>query len=335
MSLRIGIIGLGVMGADHATIINSKTSNSSITAIYDNNISRTEKISKIFKNVDIKKDPIDLINSKNVDAVLIASPDKTHAMYTLECIKKRKFVLCEKPLSPNLNQCKKIIEAETKIGKKLVQVGFMRRFDPAYNEMKKNYNNKKFGKALLFHCIHRCLTPPGFFESTMSITNALVHEFDISRWLLNTEIKSIQIIKSNVKKNISYIDPIMAILKCDNGIIVDVEINQNSNYGYDVKAELLCENGSIVMSPPRNNELLISSNQSFSYPKDWRPRFADAYREQNQSWINSIIHKEDIKGACAWDGMIATHIANIGIKSLKNEKTIIIKLPIKPKLYRK
>ena len=335
MNLRVGIIGLGIMGADHAKIIYSKNMNVSITAIYDKNINQSKKIAKIIKDVEIKNSPYDVISSKNVDAILIASPDYTHAEFTLACIKQKKPILCEKPLSPNLKDCEKIIEAETKLGKRLVQVGFMRRFDPAYKEMKKNYNSKKFGKALLLHCIHRCLSPPIFWKSTMAITNSLVHEFDISRWLLETEITELQIIKSNVRKDISFIDPIMAIIKCRNGVIIDVECNQNSNYGYDVRAELLCEKGSIIMNPHRNNELLQSTKHIFNYPKDWRPRFADAYRDQNQSWINSIINDSNFTGASSWDGMMATKNAEAGIKSLRSGKSILISSIKTPQLYKK
>jgi len=335
MNLRVGIIGLGVMGADHAKILYLKNANASITAIYDKDLKHANKISKIIGDAEVKKTPYEVIKSKNVDAILIASPDYTHAEFTLASIEQRKPVLCEKPLSPKLKECKKIIDAEIKLGKSLVQVGFMRRFDPAYNEMKNNLNSKKFGKPLLLHCIHRCQSPPIFFNSEMSITNALVHEFDISRWLLNSEIRELQIIKSNVRKDLSFVDPLLAIIKCTNDVIIDVEINQNANYGYDVRAELLCEKGSILMSPPRNNELMKSSKHTFDYPKDWRPRFADAYRDQNQSWINSILNNDNIQGASAWDGMMATKIAEVGIKSFNNNKSIPIPLLQTPKLYKK
>ena len=88
------------------------------------------------------------------------------------------------------------------------------------------------------------------------------------------------------------------------------------------------------MSPHRNNELLKSSKHTFSYPKDWRPRFADAYRDQNQSWINSVINDSNFTGASAWDGMKATKIAEAGIKSLKSGKSMLINLIKTPKLYK-
>src|SRR5438045_7525324 len=99
--------------------------------------------------------------------------------------------MCEKPLAANAV----VIEAEQACGQRLVQVGFMRRFDPAYLDMKQRFSTGEFGQALLLHCVHRNLTVPAFFHSLMAITTAAVHEIDISRWLLGTEIVRIQTLK--------------------------------------------------------------------------------------------------------------------------------------------
>ena len=303
MTVNVGIIGLGIMGADHANIIQSKVSNAKVTSIYDKNINQAQRIIETLDNPEIHNSGLELINSNKVDAVMVVSPDDSHVEFVLESIKLNKPVLCEKPLSHSVKECNDVIEAEQKIGKRLVQVGFMRRFCPTYQEMKKNYNNLDVGKALLLHCVHRMVSAPSYFESVMSIRSALVHEFDIIRWLLETEIVEIQIIKSSIRKDLDFVDPIMAIIKCANGAIVDVEVNANAKYGYDVRAELVCEKGTILMSPSRKNELLINNEHSFSYGKDWRPRFADAYRNQNQAWINSILNNTSSEGSSAWDGI--------------------------------
>ena len=333
MTLKVGIIGLGVMGADHANIIYSKTANATISAVYDNKTEHAKKISKLIGNPQVKDTADELINSPDVDAVMIISPDETHAEFTLKCIEQNKPVLCEKPLSHSVTECIKIIEAEQKKEKRLVQVGYMRRFDPSYVEMKKNLNTQNLGKALLLHCVHREIKVPDFFQSLMSITNALVHEFDITRWLLETEIVEIEVIKSLIRKQLDYVDPLLVIIKCSNGEIVNIERNGNS-YGYDVRAELVCEKGTIKMSPPKKNELLSAEKNIFSYAKDWRPRFADAYRNQNQAWINSIANNTMLEGSSAWDGMIAAKIAEAGVKSFEQEKSINIELQEIPDFYK-
>ena len=80
--------------------------------------------------------------------------------------------------------------------------------------------------------------------------------------------------------------------------------------------------------------LLINNEHSFYYGKDWRSRFEDAYRNQNQAWINSIINNSVSEGSSAWDGMISTMLAESGIKSFEQEKSIKIELKDKPEFYR-
>ena len=110
MTLKIGIVGLGVMGADHAKIIYTQITNATISAVYDSNIEHANKIAKLIGNPQVKNTADELINSPDIDAVMIVSPDETHAEFTLKCIEQNKPVLCEKPLSHSVTECIKIIE---------------------------------------------------------------------------------------------------------------------------------------------------------------------------------------------------------------------------------
>ena len=90
---------------------------------------------------------MDLITSDQVDAVLMASIGETHAAFMLACIAAGKPVLCEKPLAPTMPECVQILEAEVAFGKRLVMVGFMRRFDPGYREVKAARLDGRLGVA--------------------------------------------------------------------------------------------------------------------------------------------------------------------------------------------
>ena len=115
MSERIGFIGLGIMGDDHANIIQSKVSNAKVTSVYDKNINQAQRIIETLDNPEIHNSGLELINSNKVDAVMVVSPDDTHVEFVLECIKLHKPVLCEKPLSHSVKECNDVIEAEQKI----------------------------------------------------------------------------------------------------------------------------------------------------------------------------------------------------------------------------
>ena len=75
----------------------------------------------------------------------------------LEAIKHGKYVFCEKPLAMDAAGCRRIVDAEVAYGKKLVQVGFMRRYDRGYIELKEAIESKQYGEALMMHCAHRNL----------------------------------------------------------------------------------------------------------------------------------------------------------------------------------
>ena len=130
MTIRVGLIGAGIMGADHARILAEELPGVSLHTICDADVARARKVADGAGAVNVVSDPMAVIADKNGDAVLIASPDQTHAPLSKACVEAGKPVLCEKPLSQVSAECLDVLEAETKRGKRLVQIGFMRRFDP-------------------------------------------------------------------------------------------------------------------------------------------------------------------------------------------------------------
>ena len=136
MTLRIGLIGAGIMGADHARIFADEIPGVSLQYICDADATRARSIADATGAKNVATEPAAVIADPSVDAVLIASPDQTHAPLSKLCIAAGKPVLCEKPLSQDSRECLEVIAAEVKAGRQLVQIGFMRRFDPSYVEMK-------------------------------------------------------------------------------------------------------------------------------------------------------------------------------------------------------
>jgi myo-inositol 2-dehydrogenase / D-chiro-inositol 1-dehydrogenase len=273
-----------------------------------------------------------VINSGDVDAVLIASPDQTHAPLTLAALAARKPVLCEKPLSQSSVECPDVIAAEVKAGRRLVQIGFMRRFDPAYVEMKAALQSGVIGPALMMHNFHRNVSAPAWFTGQMAITNSAPHEFDIARFVLETEYASISVFRPDFRDAGKTGAPVFMVLKTVAGQLVNVEINNNAAYGYDVRGELVGEKGSVFLHSPISSELHVNLQCVTAYAEDWRPRFAEAYRLQNMAWLNSISTGVPV-GASAWDGYAATLIAEAGVKSLEISAPVQVSLAPKPSLY--
>jgi myo-inositol 2-dehydrogenase / D-chiro-inositol 1-dehydrogenase len=332
MTVRVGLIGAGIMGADHARIIATQIPGARLQSVCDADPARARAVAEETGASVGPGGPAAVIRSASVDAVLIASPDSTHADLTLEAIAARKPVLCEKPLAPASPDCLRVIGAEVKAGKRLVQVGFMRRFDPAYVEMKAALVRGMIGRPLMFHCFHRNVAAPSFFDSKMAITNSAPHEFDIARWMLDAEFEHIDVFRPQTDDPARPGAPVFMVLRTSAGQLVNIEVNVNAAYGYDVRGELVGEKGSVSLRAPVNSEVSLNLASTTVYPQDWRPRFAEAYRRQNQAWINSIAAGRPA-GASAWDGYMATLVAEAGVSALASGSSTTVKPVAMPQPY--
>ncbi|MFM8746396.1 MAG: Gfo/Idh/MocA family oxidoreductase [Aestuariivirga sp.] len=332
MSIGVGIIGAGIMGADHARIIAGQVAGAHLVAVCDADMGRAEAAARESGARRVIADPMALIADPEIGAVLIASPDATHADYAIACIKAAKPVLCEKPLAPTAAEGLRVIEAELTAGRRFVQLGFMRRFDPGYTETRALIDSRRFGAALAVHCVHRNLSAPPHFNEAAAIVNSCVHEVDISRFLLSAELVSVQVFRARRSSLAHFHDPLLAVFETSDGQLVDVELFLNAQYGYEVRGEVVCETGTIAFGPALSTEIRHAGVTATGIAADWRPRFAAAYRIQNQAWIDSIRSGKPA-GASAWDGFIATTVTDAGVKSLGSGASERITREKKPSLY--
>ncbi len=330
MTIRIGLIGAGIMGADHARIFAEEVPGISLQVICDADQKRARAVADATGAKNVASDPFAVINDPQVDAIVIAAPDQFHAPLTLHCIAAGKPVLCEKPLSQDTKECLAVLDAEEKRGKRLVQIGFMRRFDPSYTEIKSLLTRGDLGKALMFHCFHRNVSPAYDFRAEMAICNSAPHEFDVARWMLDSDFKSISVHRPPAGGATA---PVFMVLEAQAGQLVNIEVNISATYGYDVRGELVGEKGTAFLRAPQNADINLDLKQINTYPADWRPRFVDAYRQQNRAWIKTINIGKGNLGASAWDGYCSTAVADAGVEALHSGKPALVKQIAKPKFY--
>jgi myo-inositol 2-dehydrogenase/D-chiro-inositol 1-dehydrogenase len=335
VTIRVAVIGAGVMGADHARIISSEIPDAELRCICDADESRARSVADATGARSVSKDPLATIEDKAVDAILIASPDQTHAELTLACLRVRKPVLCEKPLSQDTAECLRVLQAEDALGKRLVQVGYMRRFDPAYVEMKDRSANtrSRIGAPIMLHNFHRNVSVPAWFTGQMAITNSAPHEFDIARFVLGTEYSAVSAFQPSPSVRAGAVGPVFMVLRTRKGQLVNIEVNNNAGYGYDVRCELVCEHGSISLRSPGHTETNLDLGATTGYAHDWRPRFADAYRLQDHAWLRSI-ESGAPAGASAWDGYVASLTAERAVEALRTGREVEIRYAEPPALYR-
>ncbi|PDT44504.1 myo-inositol 2-dehydrogenase [Sinorhizobium fredii] len=324
MSVAIGVIGTGVMGSEHARILREETSGAHLAAVCDADEGRARTAgagSKVFT------DPLALINSNDVDAVVIAAPDAMHGGLVLACIEQGKPVLCEKPLALTAAEALQVVEAEVAKGRRLVQVGYMRRFDAPYVEMKRLREDGAIGKPVILHNVHRNPVAPAWFRGPMSLTNAFVHEIDLSRWLLGSEMMSARVDSGPVG------DPLMITMQTDQDEIVSTEVFMNCGYGYHVHSQLVGRHGTIETALPTATVRDVSGQRSSAYPDNWIPRFRNAYAIQMGAWVKSVRSGEPNNGASAWDGYVTTSLAEQIVAALDTGATAHLAVGSRPALY--
>ncbi|MEM9441277.1 MAG: Gfo/Idh/MocA family oxidoreductase [Pseudomonadota bacterium] len=334
MSVRIAVIGAGIMGADHARIIADDVPGSVLQVVCDLSAERAREIAEMTGAVDVATDPNEVIHRADVDAVLIASPDDTHAPLTLRALDLGKPVLCEKPLAPGSDACWDVINKEIQIGRQLVHLGFMRRFDPSYAAMKQAVDDGVLGVPIMMHNMHRNVSAPPSFTGAMAITNSAPHEFDIARFVLGTDYVAVSAFQPKAVDSARAGAPVLIILETTDGQLVNIEINNNAVYGYDVRGELVGEKGAVSLNAASPTRLDLDQQSVTAYAADWRPRFAEAYRLQDKAWIRSIeTDKPSAIAANAWDGYCSSRVAEAGVRALLEGQKVMIDMAVKPSLY--
>jgi len=334
MAIRVGVVGAGVMGADHARVLSSAVAGAELEAVSDADPTRAKAVVDRHPGARALASSEDLIRDERVDAVLVASPDATHGPLVLACLAAGKPVLCEKPLAPSAEECLAIVAREAALGRRLVTVGYMRRFDPGYVELWQRLRAGELGRAYLLHFLHRNAVAPPYVTAATLITNAAVHELDIARYLTGREIRSIHAVSRRTADLPATSAPQLLILEMDDGTLVEAEITMNAQYGYDVRAEAVCERGTISLVAPHDVAVLQAGQGGFPLAADFRPRFARAYHDELQAWIDSLRTGVPV-GASSWDGYVATAAALAGVRSLETGGPVEVTLADRPALYRR
>jgi myo-inositol 2-dehydrogenase / D-chiro-inositol 1-dehydrogenase len=330
--LRIGVIGVGMMGGDHAERVVNRTAGARLVAVSDPDTARADQLAASFDGVRSVGDPLALVADPEIDAIIIASPGSVHEEQVLACLQHDKYALCEKPLTMDSESSLRLVEAEAKAGRQLIQVGFMRRFDPEYAQLKVMLDSGQFGRTLLLHNTHRNKTVPPSFRSEMIVRDSLVHEVDVARFLFGEEIVEITVLAgppTGVAAD-GVRDPQLALFRMAGGGLVTSEVFVNCQVGYEVRCEAVAERGTITAG--RSSTGLYTTLAADTagqwggpVPPDFRVRFARAYDLEVQAWVDAS-RRGDVVGPTSWDGYAATAVCTAGMESLSTGQPVRVEL---------
>lgn len=319
--LRVGIIGMGALGRRHAENIASLYPQAELLAIADPQPAARAAASSF--EAATYDTGLGLLDQARVQAVIIASSPETHVELVKAAADRGVDILCEKPLGMTAREASEAVEAaaRAKVG---LQVGFMRRYDPAYRKAYDAIQNGDIGIPVLLTAISRDRTPPDrTYFTSYGAGNPLIesagHDFDLARWLLGSEAIKAWATGATLSccelSDVQPFDTALATLWLQSGAMASIQVYKNAGYGYDIRTEIVGTEGTIFVGPsPSGSGSILTRKLSRDLPQHWLERFADAYRSEVEDFVDRVLDGRPPPVA-GGDGLRAVEISEAADRS--------------------
>lgn len=334
--LRIGIVGAGLMGSDHVDRITNRTSGAVVSAIIEPDSARANAAAAMTPHAATFTRIEDAIEADALDAVLIATPGRFHSPVLRPALEARLPILCEKPLTPDSETSAHILELEQRLDRPHIQVGFMRRFDREYSQLRTLVQGRDAGELLMLHCAHRNPSAPANgYTQEMLVNDSVVHEFDVVPWIADSPIVSVEVRygRRNSLTAEHLREPIVVILELESGLLADVEMNVSAQFGYQVTTEAVFERGIARIGQPSGMQVWTEGTAHIREHEAFATRFGDAFDSQVQRWVNAVRAGSLVDGPNAWDGYRVALACEAGVKALTDGGVVEVPQTTKPAFY--
>lgn len=297
-SLNVGVIGLGRMGQLYTRLLATRVAGVTLYAIAEIDTSARQRTAAEFNIPHACSEAEELLALPELDAVVIATPTSTHAELVKAAARAGKAIFCEKPLALTIAETRTVLDAVEQARVPL-QVGFMRRFDTAYQEAKALIAAGRIGQPVTFKAVGRDPFCPRreFSDPAKSgglIMDMGIHDFDLARWLMGSEVERVTaegtILVCKELAEVGDIDNAVVNLRFHNGALGNVEVSRNAFYGYDIRTEILGSEGALQIGRHQHTPLLLLTRAGAQH--DVTPylmeRFGEAYHAQLQHFAQCL-----------------------------------------------
>jgi myo-inositol 2-dehydrogenase/D-chiro-inositol 1-dehydrogenase len=304
--LRVGVIGGGGMGREH--VVNLAARPDAEVVVVADVVAENAAAAAALADAEASVDPFAVARRSDVHAVVIASPDETHAGLAIAAIQSGHHVFCEKPVANTVEDARRVLEAEAVAGGSLVQVGFMRQYDPAHRQV----FDALAGVGRLQHvrCVHRNTNDQWSRPLEVVLTQSLIHDVHTVRWLSGSEFRSVM---THVVSRRRPVDHLTVVGTLTDGTTATLEFVEAA-YGYDVEIEVTAEDGMVICAQPGNPVVRQQQSAHRFVGDDWFGRFSEAYRLEMDDWVGGVFAGE-VRGPSTSDGLAAQSVVAAAIRS--------------------
>jgi inositol 2-dehydrogenase len=333
MTLQIGLIGAGRMGEVFAHQIGFKIPEADLFAVVDKDAETAQDVAQRYGAQFLYTEITEMLSQDEVDAVVIATPTNTHPEVIHAAAAAGKHIFCEKPLALSLAACDEAVVAIESAGVKF-QLGFMRRYDPAYRVAKAQIDAGVIGQPVMFKSIGRDpkRTSLEFARRENSgglIADMAAHDFDLARWLMGSEVVRVQsegacLVYPELKE-VNDIDNAVINLKFTNGAVGNVDVSRNAVYGYDIRTEVLGSQGSLQIGRLQQTAMLVMTSAGVTHDTVpyFMERFGEAYEAEIRDFVTCILEDSE-PAVTAADGRAAAAIGVAATRSLDESRPVLI-----------
>jgi inositol 2-dehydrogenase len=333
--IGIGVLGVGEMGKRHAENLRRLTPGAELVAVADAAAARARQVAEELEIAKSFGSLEAMLEDKEIHAVLIAAPDKFHAQSIIHASKAGKDILCEKPIALTMNDAYAALDAVAKAGVRL-QIGFMRRYDPAYAAAMKRIEAGEIGTPLIFKSVGRDKDEPPMaaYQSGvngMIFYNSTIHDFDLARWLMHDEVAEVHAYTTvAIRPEVAQYGDVVASsvnLKYHQGGIGNIESYVQAVYAYDVRTEIIGSKGAVfVGSIEKTPAVFLGANGSSQMLADhFLSHFADAYLAEVQDFIDALLRDKPVR-VTGEDGLKALATAVAAENSHKQNEPVKVTL---------
>ncbi|MFR6297786.1 MAG: inositol 2-dehydrogenase [Acutalibacteraceae bacterium] len=303
--LNIGIIGAGRIGKVHLESISYHVKNATVTAMADPFMNEeTEKLIRSYGVSKVTKDYKDILNDKDIDAVLVCSSTDTHAAISIEAINAGKHVFCEKPVDHSIEKIQAVADALKEHPDIKFQVGFNRRFDHNFAAIRKAYDDGKIGEAHILKITSRDPEPPNPAYIKVSggiFLDMTIHDFDMACFLTDSDVEELYV-NSAVLVDPAIgeqgdVDTAIITMKMTNGALAVIDNSRKAAYGYDQRAELFGSKGMVATSNDTVSSAVISNADGVTGEKPlffFLERYMGSFSEEMRQFTEAVINDTEV-----------------------------------------
>ena len=298
--LNVGLIGVGRMGRVYARDLSSRLAQTRLVAVADTNATLAREVAAQFDVPRAYAEPLELLQDRGVDAVVIVSPTHTHRTLVVEAMNARKPTFCEKPPAISLAEAADMAEAVERSGS-FFQMGFMRRFDPGYAAAKRQMDEGRIGRVVVFKSTSRDPYPPSLEYANPASSGGIlidmgIHDIDLARWFMG-DVARVQGVSATLAypelATVGDRDNAIAMLTFADGRLGVIDLTRNGCYGYDITTELLGTEGTIRVGYLRETPLLVMTRNNVSHDTVpyFMERFERAYALQLENFADNVLQQ--------------------------------------------